>query len=397
MKKIYKLAILDTHFVQYRVPLYRKLSKSPKIDLTVYFCSDFGIKEYYDPGFDKKISWKDVCLTNGYKYKFLKNYSPKPSVHSFFGLINPRIIKELFKNKYDAIIVHGYFSFTNWLAFFGAWLTKTSILFRGEMPLNQEFLIPKWKQKIKKLILKLLFKMMSGFLAIGNENKKFYMYYGVPLRKIFFTPYCVENERFIKEYKKLKNRKTELKKELEIKGKVIILFVGKLIPKKRPLDVLLAYEKIRYENKALIFVGEGILREKLEKIVSKRKIKNVYFVGFKNQSELPKYYAIADIFVLPSGFGETWGLVVNEAMCFKLPVVVSNIVGCRFDLVKHKKNGYVFPAGDVRKLSKYLENLVKDSKKREQFGENSFEIIQKYNYDVCVKGILEALERGIEG
>ena len=197
MKK-YRLAILDSHPIQYKAPLYHKLALHPKIDLTVYFCSNFGMKAIYDPWFNVKIKW-DIPLLSGYKYKFLKNYSPKPSVHSFFGLINPGTIKELFKNKYDAIIVHGYFSFTNWLAFLGAWITKTPILFRGEMPLNQEFLIPKWKQKIKKLILKLLFKIMSGFLAIGKENKKFYMYYGIPLRKIFFTPYCVENERFIRE------------------------------------------------------------------------------------------------------------------------------------------------------------------------------------------------------
>ena len=134
------------------------------------------------------------------------------------------------------------------------------------------------------------------------------------------------------------------------------------------------------------------MRLELEKYIKENNLRNVHFVGFKNQTELPQYYAMADIFVLPSGIGETWGLVVNEAMCFGLPVIISDMVGCGKDLVKHGENGYIFPLGDVEKLAEYLADLIKNSKKRKLFGKKSFEIIQDYSHKKDIEGILKALE-----
>ena len=112
----YKLAILSSHPIQYQVPLFKRLSTHKDVDLTVYFCWDRGVEdEEYDPGFGMKLKW-DIPLLEGYQYKFLCNWSPKPS-SSFFGLINPGIYKELIQNRYDAVLVHGYASLTNWLAF----------------------------------------------------------------------------------------------------------------------------------------------------------------------------------------------------------------------------------------------------------------------------------------
>ena len=141
----------------------------------------------------------------------------------------------------------------------------------------------------------------------------------------------------------------------------------------------------------LVFMGDGALRLELEKYVEKNNLKNIHFVGFKNQTELPKYYAMADVFILPSGVGETWGLMVNEAMCFGLPVIVSDIVGCGFNLVKQGENGYIFPLGNVERLADYLTAILENFNKRILFGEKSFSIIQKYNYENDIKGILKAI------
>ncbi len=101
---------------------------------------------------------------------------------------------------------------------------------------------------------------------------------------------------------------------------------------------------------------------------------------------------MADIFVLPSGVGETWGLVVNEAMCFSLPVITSDLVGCASDLVKSNENGYTFSVGDIDKLSEYLKELINNSKKRELFGKKSLEIVKNHSYENDIKGILECLK-----
>jgi len=142
----------------------------------------------------------------------------------------------------------------------------------------------------------------------------------------------------------------------------------------------------------LLFVGDGALRSELENYIKEHNLKNVHFTGFKNQTELPKYYAMADIFVLPSGVGETWGLVVNEAMCFSLPVIISDIVGCGKDLVKNEKNGYIFPVGDVKKIAEHLADLIKNPKRRKLFGEKSLNIIKNYNHDRDIDGILKTLD-----
>jgi glycosyltransferase involved in cell wall biosynthesis len=454
----YKLAILVSHPIQYQAPLFKKLAK--ETDLTVYFCWDFGVgKESYDIEFGKKLSW-DIPLLEGYNYKFLKNYSLKPS-SEFWGQINFGIIKELISrtsdvpevqppqisncrrqsreagleveprkierglsmwrgwtsntnnnqylgsptsrtsdvqnSKYDAILVFGWNSFTNWLVFLTAFLHKTPIFLRGENPLNQELLKPEWKIEIKKIILGWLFKRISAFLYIGEENKKFYEFYGAPEPKLFFCPYAVENERFIKQVKSEKRKAN--RKKLGIKEKdVVILFVGKLIEKKRPMDLLKAYElltksyKLKTKSLSLVFVGDGALRRELEDYAKEHNLQNVYFVGFKNQTELPQYYVISDVFVLPSGIGETWGLAVNEAMCFSLPVIVSDIVGCGPDLVKHGENGYIFPLGNIEKLAEYLGELVKKPARIKTFGKKSFKIIQEYSYEKDIEGILTALK-----
>jgi glycosyltransferase involved in cell wall biosynthesis len=398
-----KLAIFISHPIQYQVPLYQKLSK--KIDLTVYYYSQFGAEKYFDPQFKKEFKW-DINLLEGYNYKFLKNYSFKPGFH-FFGFINFGIFKEIFKNKFDAVLINSWSYLSDWLVILACLISKTKLLLRAESPHNQEILKPKWKLFIKKIIFgKILFPRICAFLYIGEENRKFYKFYGVPDEKLFFAPYAVDNERFQKEYERLKDKKEELRKELGIEpDDIVILFVGKLIPKKRPMDLLKAYESILRISDVpsidgniltsdvhLLYVGDGELRLNLEKYTKEHNLKNVHFVGFKNQTEISKYYVMSDIFVLPSDVGETWGLVVNEAMNFRLPVIVSDLVGCGADLVKHGENGYIFETGDIEELARYLEELIINEEKRKLFGEKSFEIVKGYNYDKTVESILKVVK-----
>jgi len=208
---------------------------------------------------------------------------------------------------------------------------------------------------------------------------------------MFLGPYSVNNDYFLEQSRKWKAKKTETKKEINISANLpIILYAGKIISIKRPFDLLKAFEKSQ-EKAALVFVGEGAERKTLEDYRAEKNIKNVYFLGFRNQSELSKYYAIADIFVLPSK-KEKWGLVINEAMCFGLPVITTGGVAASVDLVRQEKNGFVYSWGDVRTLSKYLENLLSRPEKSKKMGEESLKIISTWNYDVCEKAVLESLE-----
>lgn len=432
----YKLAVLTSHVIQYQTPLFVRLAGEPEINLTVYFNWDFGAKKTYDKQFGRYVEW-DIPLLKGFKYKFLKNFSLNPS-SDFWGQVNPGIVLEIARNKYDAILVYGWNGITNWLAFFTAFLTKTPVLFHGENPLNQEKMKAGLKQRFKRAVLQRLFRRVSAFLYIGKENKEFYEYFGVPENKLFFCPYAVHNERLMANSKEQgdrplrnaaagKENSKELRKELGIdKQDTVILFVGKLMPKKRPMDLLKAYEIVTRNTRMradmanekninshyglhLVFVGDGELRSELENYAKEKGLlrmprspnshtlanshDGIHFTGFQNQSDLPKFYAMADIFVLPSGIGETWGLVVNEAMCFGKPVIVSDIVGCGRDLVRDGENGYRFPVGDIQALAERIAELAADADKRERFGKKSLEIIQKYSYREDVHGIIQALRK----
>lgn len=383
-----------SHPIQYQVPLLRKIAAREEIDLTAYFFWDFGVKETKDPEFGKGVKW-DIPILEGYKYKFIKNYAKNPS-SSFFGQLNFGIIPELIKNKYDAVLVYGWNSLPNWLAFLLSPFIGTKIILVGESPFSQEIKKSKFTIALKQIILGVIFKLASAIMYIGKENKRFYEFYGVPERKLFFMPYAVENDRFISEKNKLSNRRVEFRAKLKIpKDAATILFVGKLFGKKRPTDLLSAYAELQREgaNAALVFVGDGELRPQLEKYVKENELKNVHFVGFKNQTELAEYYVLSDIFVLPSGAGETWGLVVNEAMCSGLPVVVSDVVGCCADLVQAGENGFVFPLGNIKELTKDLGELVHNPSKRTEFGKRSSEIISGYSQEKDVENIVAALKK----
>lgn len=374
-----KLCIFMSHPIQYQVSLLRKISELKIVDLTVNFYWDFGLKKSYDKEFGREIKW-DIPLLSGYNYKFLKNFSLNKSTN-FWGCINFGVIKEILSNKHDIYLIYGWAIFSNWLVLILAKLKKKPVLLVSEAPLSHE----KNKSLTRKLILKLFFKNIAGFLYIGKQNYLFYKSFNISESKLFFCPYSVDNDRY---QIQISNSKKIIRKK-----KLVILFVGKLIKKKRPIDLLLAFSKlqnksIQYDNIELAYVGDGIEKKYLNEIIKTKKIKNVKFYGFLNQSELNEVYINSDIFVLPSGIGETWGLVVNEAMNYRLPIIVSDIVGCGNDLVT-KNNGFIYPCGDIDKLAHCLELLILDNDMRHNFGNRSFEIIKNYNQNICASVISE--------
>ncbi len=387
MSKI-KLAILTSHPIQYQAPLFRKISAREELELRVYFQSDVSIRGegFFDKEFNREIKW-DVPLLDGYRYHFLK------------GVTN--LLKWLVEDKPNFLLVYGWNSFTNWGAIFLSKLLGMKTLLLGESPLNQELMKEPKRRFVKKVLLGgVLFKLIDRFLYIGEENKKFYQYYGVPDTKLFFAPYAVDNMRFQETAHELKPKRDELREKNSIgPNDIVVLSVGKLIPKKRPLDTLKAFALLEASCHApavhVIFTGDGELRLALEAYVQQHKLENVHFVGFKNQTELPAYYTLADIFVLPSGAGETWGLVVNEAMNFGLPVVISDLPGSGFDLVHDGVNGFRFPVGDIEELSQKLKKLIEDETMRRRFGEESSKIIQGYSYEKDIEGLLRALRHHV--
>ena len=175
-------------------------------------------------------------------------------------------------------------------------------------------------------------------------------------------------------------------------NEAVILFAGKLIPKKRPFDLLNAFLNANLAHVSLLFVGNGALEAELKSQAAHHP--QIYFAPFQNQSQMPRTYAIADLVVLPSyGAGETWGLAMNEAMCLAKPVVVSDHVGCAMDLVHPHENGLIFPAGNVSALMEALQTAVADRDRLAAWGQESRRMITNYGYAQTTYGLLAALKQ----
>ena len=121
-------------------------------------------------------------------------------------------------------------------------------------------------------------------------------------------------------------------------------------------------------------VGRGEQHELITTYVTEHDLDNVHFLGFINQSDMPKFFAMSDIFVLPSE-NEPWGLIINEAMCGRLAIVASEEIGAVADLVHHDVNGFLYSLGNVQVLTNYLIELCIDQELCQSMGGCSLEII----------------------
>jgi glycosyltransferase involved in cell wall biosynthesis len=386
-----RLAILITHPIQYYTPLYRRLAQEPNLELTVYFCSRQGSEEYVDAGFGKRLKW-DRPLLEGYKYKFLKNLRRGDAVNGFLSLVNPGIVSELRTNHFDGLLISGHNHVTYVLAMAAAKFLNVPVLMRCDTHLGLKK--APLKRVLRKPLMSFLYqRVCAACLPIGTRNKEFYLAHGVNEERLFTAPFTVDNDFFIQAADQFRARSETIKAELNLPlDKPLILFASKVIPQKRPMDVMRAYQRIRNDGipAALVFVGSGEHESVLKSYVKANGVPDVHFFGFRNQSELPKFYALADIFVFPPE-NESWGLIVNEVMCAGVPIIASEEIGAVPDLLRNGENGFTFPAGDVDLLEHHIRTLLTDQELRKRMGKKSRAIIENWDNERCVKAIQSAL------
>jgi glycosyltransferase involved in cell wall biosynthesis len=303
---------------------------------------------------------------------------------------NREVCRAILSGRYDVVWIHGYSSLNSVAAMLAARLRRIPVLLREEATLLDRRPLP--TRAAKAVALPLLLRNAYG-LYIGKENERFFQRYGVPESKLFFAPYSVDNAFFQQQAMTLRQQRHSLRLSFGLPPDVpVILFCGKLIPKKDPLSLLKAFAALRRRHEcALFFAGDGPLRAEIEAFVGGNNVPDVRISGFLNQSEVSKAYAAADVLVLPSIERETWGLVVNEAMNFELPIIVSDKVGCASDLVRPDENGYIVRASDPDHLMHPLRLLILDSARRREFGRRSRLVIDSWKLEDTAAGIATAV------
>jgi glycosyltransferase involved in cell wall biosynthesis len=339
-----RLGFLVSHPIPYYAPIFRELAKD--CDLTVFFAHRQTAEGQAGAGFGVAFDW-DVDLLAGYRSCFLTNIARQPSTDRFGGCDTPGIAQEIERGRFDGFVVPGWGLRSYVQAVRACRRARVPIMVRGDSQL------PGRRSPAVRLAKRLLYRRMmrrfDGYLYVGQRSREYFEHYGAPKSRLFFAPHCVDNAAFSSAARE--NGTPDRRRRL--------LFAGKLIERKRPLDLVHAAALLhsRGARVEIAFAGSGELEPELRRAAESAGLPAV-FHGFVNQSALPATYAAADLLVLPSDARETWGLVVNEAMACGLPAVVSDAVGCGPDLVEEGGTGAVFPLGDVEALARAIERTL---------------------------------------
>jgi glycosyltransferase involved in cell wall biosynthesis len=387
---VHRLAIVTSHVIQYQDPLFKRLAVRPDIDLTVIFCSRHGAEPYRDEDMKTTLRW-DLDLLAGYRHLFLRNLSTFDFRRGFVRLLNPSIVTALRAGRYDVVFfMLGWGSLTAWLGFLTCIVRRIPFAIYGDSSFVPE--ATSWRLRLRAAALRWLFSRTAAFATSGVMNAQYYQHYGADPRRFFLVPWAADNERFERESRLTGGERAEIRQTYAIDpGKVVIVFSGKLIPRKDPMTLLRAFEVMQHRDRAaLLFMGDGELREALSAYTAQQAIPGVNIAGFVNQTEIPRVYGMSDIFVLPS-LDDPRGTVVNEAMASGLPVVVTDRCGAVGDIVSDGENGFVFSPGDVAGLADRLDRLVADATLRTRMAARSRTIIATWDYERDVDGIVNLL------
>jgi glycosyltransferase involved in cell wall biosynthesis len=382
-----RIGILASHPIQYQAPWFRGLAERGEV--TVFFAHRQTPAQQARAGFGVAFDW-DVDLLSGYDHVFLTNVSKHPSVESFGGSDTPEIRSIIERGKFDAFIVNGWYlkSFLQ-----GARACRAAglpVFIRGDSQLGMAQSRP--RRMIKEITHRILLRQFDGFLYVGRRNAEYLRHYGAREDQMFFVPHFVDNEWFA--------RKADASDRPAIRSgwgagpeSFVVLFAGKFIPKKRPLDILAALPKcVQFEHDVIaVFVGSGELEQPLREESLKLGV-SARFEGFKNQTQMPDCYRAADVLVLPSDHRETWGLVVNEAMGCGLPAIVSDAVGCGPDLIVEGATGYTFPLGNTLALADRLTKLLRQKRTGHDFRPALKSKMDDYSLRAAVKGTMSAVQ-----
>jgi glycosyltransferase involved in cell wall biosynthesis len=348
------LAVIETHPVQYHAPVYREIQAKFAIPVTAIYGSDFSVAGYHDREFGASFKW-DTDLLSGYRSIFLSHSSNGDKLRPVSSVGLRRTLRELAPK---AVLLMGYSGRFNRQAWSKSLEGRYPILFRGETT-DHAIQRSRLKSRVRDSVLKRSYGKASRLLYIGSLSKEHYTRLECPEDRLVFSPYCVDASTFETSEEVRAKRRDLTRERLGVgQDETVLLFSGKLSLRKGP-DLILNAVKLLPEyvrkNTTVVFLGSGDMFSKLEALAKETPTVKVKFVGFQNQGALSDYYHAADLLVLPSRYGETWGLVVNEALHHGLPCVVSEAVGCAVDLIEEGRTGCVFETNSSTSLASTLE------------------------------------------
>jgi glycosyltransferase involved in cell wall biosynthesis len=387
-----RILIIASHPVQYGAPLFRLLARHPKLDFQVVYCSLRGAESGYDPDFGAHVQW-DVPLLDGYKWTHIPNRGS--GAEKFWGWRNTGLWKFIRHGNFDAVISHiGYTRSTFWIAYLAARSKRIPFLFGTDASRIEPRDQSKLKLAGKKILWPAVFSLAGQVLTASSAGRDLMISLGFSPDRVSMTLITVDNDWWLAQANAID--RDDARKSLGFAPQEkIILFCAKLQPWKGPMDLLHAFASAALPNAKLVFAGDGAQRAALESETAARGNSNkVQFLGFVNQSQLPKLYKAADLMVIPSHY-EPFGLVVNEAMLCGCPVIASDHVGAVRDLIAHAETGFVYPAGDAQALANTMRQALQDPIQLSAITANALARVHSWSPQASAEALVGAVESAV--
>lgn len=372
-----RLVIVTEIISPYRIPLFNCLAKKADIVPHVIFLSE------NDPVLRQ---WKVYKEEITFSYEVLPSWRMRAGRLSI--LLNRGVNRALRQASPDAILCGGYNYIASWEALMYARSRNIPFLLWSESN--------RYDARAGHALVEMLkaefVRRCDAFVVPGRSAAEYLSTLKVPGEKIFTAPNAVDNELFSARARLARENATAARRRLNLPERYF-LFVGRLVPEKGVFDLLSAYSQMDEglrQQIGLVFVGDGPCRHELETRAAAVHPGMIRFPGFAQREELPDFYALAEILVLPT-YTDTWGLVVNEAMACGLPAIVSQVAGCAPDLIKEHWNGLLIEPGNIPLLKSILASLVLQRELLATMGAHSLQHVANYSPEAWARGISETV------
>ena len=344
-----KNVLIITNIISpYRIPLFNYISLHKNIKLKVVALAELENNRNWE--IKKDYIKFDYEILPGW-HSFVRGKKREIAIH-----INKYVIKILRKFNPDVVITSGYDSLAYWQAFlYCKFYRKKYILWNGTTLLSAGS-----TRGGRGLLKRIIVKGADRYVAYGTKAKEYLEYLGAKSENTYISTNTIDMEYFQSKVVEYRN-KDSFMKERKKYPKYLLLYVGQLIRRKGIIQILGALNILEDPNIGFIIVGNGPEEENLKAFCAEKRLQNVFFEGFQQQEMLPKYYALADVFILPS-FEEVWGLVVNEALASGLYVLSSKYAGASYDLMKEGWNGEVFDPNKVEEIVELIKRAKENIK-----------------------------------
>jgi glycosyltransferase involved in cell wall biosynthesis len=234
----------------------------------------------------------------------------------------------------------------------------------------------------------------AGLLPTGQLALEFLQSYGGGTNVVAMLPNVPDIAQIESQVDRLR-RSGDRIGPADSASRPVVLFVGRLIPKKRAELLIHAFHDFHQSHDALlVLVGDGPLRPELERLADRLGLSGrVHFAGFAQPPDVLRWYARAKLFVLPSS--ETWGVAAVEALAAGLPVIVSDETGCYPDALADGGAGTVVPARDRGALGLAIRDGVLNGAPPEVVRQAWLPIRRQFGYAILAERLAEAIRTAV--